>query len=39
MDNRGNSRTNTCAAARLSGRVVLICNRTSPGDPWLNGEL
>ena len=38
MDNRVNSRTNTCSLAQLGGRVVLIGNRTSPGNPWLNGE-
>ena len=35
MDNRGNSRTNTCANAQLCGRVVFICNRTNPGSPGL----
>ena len=38
MDNRGNSRTNTCATARLVGRAVLICIRTNPGNPWVNGD-
>ena len=33
MDNRGNSRTNTCANTQLRGRVVFICNRTNPGSP------
>ena len=35
MDNRGNSRTNTCANAQLCGRAVFICNRTNPGSPGL----
>ena len=35
MDNRGNSRTNTCATTQLFGRVVFICNRTNPGQPGL----
>ena len=33
MDNRGNSRTNTCLVALLFGRAVLICNRTNRGSP------
>ena len=35
MDNRGNSRANTCAQTRLRGRVVLISYRTNPGSPGL----
>ena len=33
MDNRGNSRTNTCVTTQLFGRVVFICNRTNPDQP------
>ena len=35
MDNRGNSRANTCAQTRLRGRVVFIRFRTNPGLPGL----
>ena len=35
MDNRGNSRTNTCAQARLRRRAVFICYRTISGFAWL----
>ena len=35
MDNRGNSRANTCAQTRLHGRVVFIRYRTNPGSPGL----
>ena len=35
MDNRGNSRANTCAQTRLRGRVVFISYRTNPGSPGL----
>ena len=35
MDNRGNSRANTCAHTRLRGRVVFISYRTNPGLPGL----
>ena len=34
MDNRGNSRANTCAQTRLRGRVVFIRYRTNPGSAW-----
>ena len=37
VDSRGTSRTNPCATARLAGMPVLICNRTSPGNPCLLG--
>ncbi len=33
MDNRGNSRANTCALTQLLGRVVFISYRTTPGLP------
>ncbi len=35
MDNRGNSRANTCAQTQLRGRVVFISYRTNPGLPGL----
>ena len=35
MDNRGNSRANTCAQTRLRRRVVFIRDRTNPGPPGL----
>ena len=33
LDNRGNSRANTCAQARLRRRAVFIRYRTNPGLP------
>ena len=38
MDNRGNSRANTCAQTRLRGRVVFIRYRTNPGSAWYCGD-
>ena len=38
MDNRGNSRANTCAQTRLCGRVVFISYRTNPGSAWYCGD-
>ena len=35
MDNRGNSRANTCAKTRLLGRVVFIRYRTNPASAGL----
>jgi len=37
MDNRSNSRANTCAKSRLFGRDVFIRSKTKPGfglDTW-----
>jgi hypothetical protein len=34
MDNRGNSRANTCTKTRLHGRVVFISYRTNAGSAW-----
>ena len=33
LDNRSNSRANTCVKTRLRGRVVFIRYRTNPGIP------
>ena len=38
MDNRDNSRANTCAQTRLLGRVVFISYKTNPGSAWSCGD-
>ena len=38
LDNRGNSRANTCIKAQLRGRAAVIRYRTNPGLAWFSGD-